>query len=41
MGVPAKVVRKLEDSDIAWIKKGVNGYQKLLPEYKKMVTVKD
>ena len=36
VGVPGKVVRKLEDSDVAWIKKGVNGYQKLLPEYKKI-----
>ncbi|MEW6614024.1 MAG: gamma carbonic anhydrase family protein [Thermodesulfobacteriota bacterium] len=34
VGVPGKVVRKLEDPDVAWIKKGVNGYQKLLPEYK-------
>jgi len=37
VGVPGEIIRNVEDSDAAWIKKGVDAYQKLLPEYKKSI----
>ena len=37
-GTPGKVIRELKDSDIEWIKRGVKGYQKMLPEYKRITS---
>ena len=34
-GKPCKVIREVEDSDLEWTRRAVNGYQNLLPEYRK------